>query len=155
MGPKPQTKIQVGGKKYFNLDMKLIFWSRLDFKYWKGSGVCGIGLQRTEKGKVIDYGEMEWSMGKIKNFLTETIPEYMYLFLMSFSLPQYLKNMVLGWGTEGFGLGINRDWTGLQEEEPRCKVIWQCPCVPCVELKLKAWQAVQVRCQTKGEKDRA
>ena len=30
---RSQTKIQVGGKGYFNLDIKLIFLLRLAFKY--------------------------------------------------------------------------------------------------------------------------
>lgn len=52
-----------------------------------------------------------------------TIPEYVCLFLMSFSLKQCFWNMVLGRSAEGRaegrGLGLNGDWAGLQAEEPR------------------------------------
>lgn len=38
---------------------------------------------------------------------------------------KYLKNKALGRRAEGPGLGMNRECTGLQAEEPKFMVIWQ------------------------------
>lgn len=68
---------------------------------------------------------------------------------MSFSLKQYFWNMVLGRGVEGNETVRKGEGVGVQGKEPRAKVL----CRPglFMELKLKAWQAVHMRQQPKGE----
>lgn len=63
---------------------------------------------------------------KKKTFVVvETIPEYICQFLMSLSLKQYFRSVVLSRGVEGSGLGMKGDWAGIQAKEPRLKVIRQ------------------------------
>lgn len=60
---------------------------------------------------------------------------------------------MLGRGVEGNETVRKWGWAGVQAKEPGAKVL----CRPglFMELKLKAWQAVQMRHQPKGERGRA
>ena len=68
---------------------------------------------------------VRWSDKRTKNtfVVVETIPEYSCRLLLSLSLKQYFRNMVLGRGVEGSGLGMKGDWAGVQAKEPRLKAI--------------------------------
>ena len=68
---------------------------------------------------------MRWSgQGKKVIFSFRPFLNMCIYFFMSFPLPQYLKNIVLGWRAEGFRLAINGYWL-VYRQKPRLKVIGQ------------------------------